>query len=285
VRASVSPAWIRETWNEGRVFLADAAAFYAHMKRELTLLALPGIPEVSPGADLSALLLAAIKRAGEVLRTADILVLAQKIVSKAEGRLVRLADVNPSARAHELGAVVEKDARLIELMLQESREVLRAVPGVLIVEHRLGFVMANAGIDQSNVPGTGEGETALLLPLEPDKSARQLAQALAIASGVEVGVLINDSFGRAWRNGVTGVAIGVSGVPALVDARGSTDREGRALRVTQVAAADELAAAASLLMGQSDEGYPAVLARGFPYAGRDSGVDELVRPRVEDLFR
>lgn len=255
------------------------------MKRELTLLALPGIPEVAPGADLSALLLVAIKRAGQVLHTGDILVLAQKIVSKAEGRLVRLAEVSPSARARELGTVVEKDPRLVELMLQESREVLRAVPGVLIVEHRLGFVMANAGIDQSNVPVAGDEETALLLPQDPDASARLLAQALSAASGVEVGVLVNDSFGRAWRNGVTGVAIGVGGVPALVDVRGSTDRAGRALRVTQVAAADELAAAASLLMGQSDEGFPAVLARGFPYTRRDSSVAELIRPRAEDLFR
>jgi coenzyme F420-0:L-glutamate ligase/coenzyme F420-1:gamma-L-glutamate ligase len=255
------------------------------MNRELTLLALPGIPEVAPGADLCALLLVAIKRAGQVLHTGDILVLAQKIVSKAEGRLVRLAEVSPSARARELGTVVEKDPRLVELMLQESREVLRAVPGVLIVEHRLGFVMANAGIDQSNVPVAGDEETALLLPQDPDASARLLAQALSAASGVEVGVLVNDSFGRAWRNGVTGVAIGVGGVPALVDVRGSTDRAGRALRVTQVAAADELAAAASLLMGQSDEGFPAVLARGFPYARRDSSVAELIRPRAEDLFR
>jgi coenzyme F420-0:L-glutamate ligase/coenzyme F420-1:gamma-L-glutamate ligase len=255
------------------------------MNRELTLLALPGIPEVAPGADLCALLLVAIKRAGQVLHTGDILVLAQKIVSKAEGRLVRLAEVSPSARARELGTVVEKDPRLVELMLQESREVLRAVPGVLIVEHRLGFVMANAGIDQSNVPVAGDEETALLLPQDPDASARLLAQALSAASGVEVGVLVNDSFGRAWRNGVTGVAIGVSGVPALVDARGSADRAGRALRVTQVAAADELAAAASLLMGQSDEGFPAVLARGFPYTRRDSSVAELIRPRAEDLFR
>lgn len=282
--AFASPGWMRGKQNEKRISRTGTTSDL-QMKRELTLLALPGIPEIAPGADLPALLLAAIDRAGQAPHSGDILVIAQKIVSKAEGRQLRLADVIPSARARELGTATGKDPRLVELMLQESREVLRAVTGVLIVEHRLGFVMANAGIDQSNVPATGDGEIALLLPLDPDASARRISQALAIAAGVEVGVLINDSFGRAWRNGVTGVAIGVAGVPALVDVRGNADREGRALRVTQIAAADELAAAASLLMGQSNEGYPAVLVRGFPYARRESSVAELVRPREEDLFR
>lgn len=174
---------------------------------------------------------------------------------------------------------------MVELMLRESREVLRASPGVIVVEHSLGFVMANAGIDQSNVPGADGEEVALLLPADPDASARRLQQGLQVACGVEIGVLINDSFGRAWRNGVAGVAIGVAGIPALVDMRGRKDREGRPLRVTEVAAADELAAAASLLMGQADEGCPAVLARGFPYARRAGSAAELVRPRAEDLFR
>ena len=253
--------------------------------RELTLTALPGIPEVMPGADLVGLLCAGVERAGRSIETGDVLVLAQKIVSKAEGRLARLADVSPSSRALELARVVEKDPRLVELMLRESREVLRAKRGVLIVEHRLGFVMASAGIDQSNVAGEPGEEVALLLPENPDASARRIRQGLRDRCKVEVGVVINDSFGRAWRNGVTGVAVGVAGLPALVDMRGQQDREGRALRVTQVAAADELAAAASLLMGQGSEGYPAVLARGFPYAQRESSVRELVRPREEDLFR
>jgi len=253
--------------------------------RELTLVALPGIPEIARGADLAGLLLAAVKRAGRALESGDIVILAQKIVSKAEGRAVRLAGVTPSPRALELAGVVGKDPRLVELMLCESREVMRAKPGVLIVEHRLGFVLAGAGIDQSNVAAPHGEEIVLLLPENPDASARRIQQDLFAACGVETGVIINDSFGRAWRNGVTGVAIGVAGVPALVDLRGHPDREGRPLRVTQVAAADELAAAASLIMGQSDEGYPAVLARGFPYARRASSSNELIRPHAEDLFR
>ena len=251
--------------------------------RELTLTALPGIPEVTAGADLAALLLEALGRANRVLRTGDVLVIAQKIVSKAEGRMMRLAEVSPSARAEGLGRAAEKDPRLVELLLRESREVLRVKPGVVIVEHRLGFVMANAGIDQSNVPGAEPA--ALLLPEDPDASARRIRDELKRRADVEVGIVINDSFGRAWRNGVAGVAIGVAGMPALVDLRGRADRGGRALKVTQVAAADELAAAASLLMGQSDEGLPAVLARGFPYARRAGSAAELVRPRAEDLFR
>ncbi len=253
--------------------------------RELTLVALPGIPEVARGADLAGLLLAAVRRAGRTLESGDVMVVAQKIVSKAEGRAVRLAGITPSARALELAGVVGKDPRLVELMLRESREVMRARPGVLIVEHRLGFVLASAGIDQSNVAVPRGEEIVLLLPENPDASARRIQQDLFAGCGVEPGVIINDSFGRAWRNGVTGVAIGVAGVPALVDLRGHPDREGRPLRVTQVAAADELAAAASLIMGQSDEGYPAVLARGFPYARRASSSNELIRPHAEDLFR
>jgi len=253
--------------------------------RDLILTALPGIPEIVRGAELAQLLAAAILRAGKTLESGDVVVIAQKIVSKAEGRQVRLAEVTPSPRALELARTVDKDPRLVELMLGESREVLRAKPGVLIVEHRLGFVMASAGIDQSNVPCRDGEEVALLLPADPDASARRIQQGLRDGCGVEVGVLIIDSFGRAWRNGVTGVAIGVAGVPALVDLRGRPDRDGRPLRVTQVAAADELAAAASLLMGQPDEGCPAVLARGFPYAARPSSAAELKRPRAEDLFR
>jgi coenzyme F420-0:L-glutamate ligase / coenzyme F420-1:gamma-L-glutamate ligase len=253
--------------------------------RELRLIALPGIPEVQPGADLAGILLRAVAQAGCAIEPDDVVVVAQKIVSKAEGRRVRLADIKPTQRALELAARVDKDPRLVELMLRESREVLRAKPGVLIVEHRLGFVMASAGIDQSNVPGAEEDEVALLLPEDPDGSARRLRDALRAAAGVPLAVVINDSFGRAWRNGVTGVAIGVAGVPPLVDLRGRPDREGRPLRVTQIAVADELAAAASLLMGQSDEGYPAVLARGVPYALRDGAITDIVRPRTEDLFR
>jgi len=249
--------------------------------RELRLIALPGIPEVEAGADVARLLLEAVGRAREVLKAGDVVVVAQKIVSKAEGRLVRLETVTPSPRARELADATGKDPRLTELMLRESREVLRAKPNVLIVEHRLGLVMASAGIDESNVPDGA----ALLLPEDPDASARRLREALTRATGADVGVVINDSFGRAWRNGVAGVAIGVAGLPALVDLRGRADRRGRLLRVTEVAAADEIAAAASLLMGQAAEGTPAVLVCGFPYARRDGSAAELIRPRAQDLFR
>jgi len=253
--------------------------------RQLVLSALPGLPEIERGAHLGELLARALRDANLELERGDVLVIAQKIVSKAEGRRVALADVVPGARAKDLAGVVDKDPRLVELMLRESREVLRMRRGALIVEHRLGFVMANAGIDRSNVPSVHGEDTVLLLPEDPDASARGLRDELMHAFGVEVGVVINDSFGRAWRNGVAGVAIGVAGLPALVDMRATRDREGRPLQVTLVAAADEIAAAASLLMGQADESVPAVLARGFPYALRESTVQELIRPRAEDLFR
>lgn len=210
-------------------------------------------------------------------------VLAQKIVSKSEGRIVPLAGVTPSPRAEELAKTVLKDPRLVELILRESREVLRAVPNVLIVEHRLGFVMANAGIDHSNVEG--DEDHVLLLPADPDGSAQRLRERFKQIAGVDVGVIINDSWGRAWRMGTTGAAIGVAGLPALVDMRGQPDLNGRILRVTEVAHADEIAAAASLLMGQSNEGQPAVIVRGFGPAARDGNGQELVRPRKMDLFR
>ena len=251
--------------------------------RQLTLFGLAGFPEIEGGADLVPLIEAALGRSGLELGNGDVLVIAQKIVSKSEARAVELAAVVPGARARELASAIDKDPRLVELMLRESREVLRAKPGVLIVEHRLGCVMASAGIDQSNVPGAGE--RVLLLPENPDLSARRIREALRERIAVEIGVVINDSFGRAWRNGVTGTAIGVAGIPALVDMRGRPDRENRPLQVTQIAAADELAAAASLVMGQADEGTPVVLARGFPSPLREGSAQELVRQRAEDLFR
>lgn len=250
----------------------------------LTLYALPGIGEVQAGDSLSKLALEALSRGGHRLQPGDILVIAQKIVSKAEGRRILLADIEPTERAVALGAAADKDPRVMELVLRESRAVLRVKRGVVIVEHRLGFVMANAGVDRSNVGPAGD-EYALLLPEAPDASAARLRDELRMACGIDIGVVINDSFGRAWRNGVTGVAIGVAGVPALIDMRGTSDRDGRELKVTEIAAADELAAAASLLMGQAGEGTPVVLARGFPYAPRESSIAELIRPRDQDLFR
>jgi len=252
--------------------------------RRLTLTALDGIPEVHAGDALPALIHAALQASAITLEAGDVLVIAQKIVSKAEGRMVALESVRPSERARALARDADKDPRLMELLLTESREVLRVKPGVVIVEHRLGFVMANAGIDQSNVGQAGE-QSALLLPQDPDASAAKIRAGLCALCGVEVGVIVNDSFGRAWRNGVTGVAIGVAGIPALVDMRGQADRAGRSLKVTEIAAADELAAAASLIMGQADEGLPVVHARGFPYARRAGAAAELVRARGQDLFR
>ena len=248
----------------------------------LCLTALPGIPTVAAGDDLARLVLDAAGRAAIALAAGDILILAQKIVSKAEGRRVRLADVSPSARARDLAGTVDKDPRLVELILQESQEVLRAKPGVLVVVHRLGFVLANAGIDASNVE---DDASVLLLPVDPDASAERLRASLSATACVALGVVINDSFGRAWRLGTVGTAIGLAGLPGLVDLRGRPDRNGRALRVSELGAADELAAAASLLMGQGDEGRPVIHARGFPYAARAGRARELLRPPQLDLFR
>jgi len=243
---------------------------------------LPHIPLVKAGDDIAELILTALERAGLPLQDGDILVLAQKIVSKSEGRLVNLTQVVPSQRALELAEQVEKDARLIELILQESKSILRTRPGTIIVEHRLGFVCANAGIDQSNVSGE---DLVLLLPENPDASASALRKRLEEISAARLGVLIIDSHGRAWRMGVAGTTIGLSGLPGLVDLRGNQDLFGYTLRVTQVGAADELAAAASLVMGQAAEGIPVVHVRGFPYELRESRLDEILRPQGQDLFR
>jgi coenzyme F420-0:L-glutamate ligase/coenzyme F420-1:gamma-L-glutamate ligase len=246
----------------------------------IELIELEGLPLIEPGDDLAALIGEALARAGLVLREGDVLVLAQKIVSKAEGRLVRLDGVAPSQEAQALAVQVGKDPRLVELILRESVRVVRAGPNVLIVEHRLGLTMANAGIDQSNV----EPGYALLLPEDPDASAARLRARLA-PEGLRFGVVINDSFGRPWRRGTTGVAIGAAGLPALVDRRGEADLFGRPLQVTMIALADEIAASASLLMGPAAEGRPAVLLRGLDWAAPESPAGALIRPPKEDLFR
>ena len=221
------------------------------------------------------------------LQDNDILVVAQKIVSKAEGRAVNLVTVTPSARATELAKQTDKDPRVVELMLQESKEVLRTRPGTIVVEHRLGFVCANAGIDHSNVAGAGDSaeEWVLLLPTEPDQSAETMRSYIRSKTGMNVGILIIDSHGRAWRNGTVGVTIGIAGLPGVVDLRGKPDLFDFTLRVTQVGVADELAAAASLVMGQAAEGTPVVHVRGFPYELRDASLNELLRPKEQDLFR
>lgn len=251
----------------------------------LSLVALGGMPLVRPGDDLPALILEALAATGERLRDGDVLVLAQKIVSKAEGRIVDLATVAPSAEAVELAEAVDKDPRLVELILSESAEVVRYRKGVLIVAHRCGAVLANAGIDRSNVDGADSDGRVLLLPSDPDRSCATLRAALRARSGANVGVVINDSLGRAWRNGTVGAALGAAGIAALLDLNGRPDLFDRPLQATQVGLADELAAAASLLMGQADEGRPVVLVRGLSFGTGDGAAADLVRPREQDLFR
>jgi coenzyme F420-0:L-glutamate ligase/coenzyme F420-1:gamma-L-glutamate ligase len=251
----------------------------------LTLVALAGVSLVADGDDLAGIILTALSASGQALEAGDVIVLAQKIVSKAEGRLVDLTTVTPSARAEELAALTDKDARLVELVLAESTEVIRARRGVLIVAHRLGLILANAGIDQSNVDQDGGDDRALLLPADPDGTAARLRADLLARTGVAPGVLIIDSIGRAWRQGTIGTALGAAGLPGLLDLRGRPDLYGRALRTSELGHADEIAAAASLVMGQADEGRPIVLVRGLPAAARDGTAAELIRPPQMDLFR
>lgn len=254
----------------------------------LTLQPIPNIPMIQPGDDLAQIVFQSLKSASIILERGDILVFAQKIVSKAERRLVNLTQVSPSARAIELSDVTEKDPRLIELILNESRDILRVKPGLIISEHRCGFVCANAGIDHSNVSGSwGNAEDwVLLLPEDPDASAEKLRIGIQELSGIsETGVLIIDSHGRAWRNGTVGVTIGISNVPGIVDMRGEPDLFGYRLRATMIAAADELAAGASLVMGQAAERTPVIHVRGFPFSLRTANMQELIRPKELDLFR
>ena len=253
--------------------------------RERKVLALSGVPLVHDGDDLIKIILDALAASRESLQSGDVIVIAQKIVSKAEGRMARLDSVKPSPRALELAAVVDKDPRLIELILSESNEVLRARKEVIIVAHRLGFVMANAGIDLSNIEQGDTDSTALLLPIDPDATCAVLRRRLAEKTNADVGVIINDSHGRAWRNGAVGVAIGAAGIAALLDLRAEPVLFGRPLRITQVGLADELASAASLMMGQAHEGCPIVLLRGVPYARREGAARELIRAKTQDMFR
>jgi coenzyme F420-0:L-glutamate ligase/coenzyme F420-1:gamma-L-glutamate ligase len=252
---------------------------------ELTLRALDGVPLVKQGDHLAGIILTALAESGLSLQSGDVVVLAQKIVSKAEGCLVELNTVEPSERAIEIAAQSDKDPRVVELILSESDEVLRVRPGAIIVAHRLGFVAANAGIDQSNIGNGEEDERVLLLPRDPDGSCNRIRDALKATTGVDVAVLIIDSIGRAWRNGTVGTAIGLSGMAGLLDLRTKPDLFGRPLKTSELGLADELASAASLVMGQSSEGRPVVLARGVPYARREGNAHELIRPKEIDLFR
>lgn len=255
------------------------------MAADLSLIAVRGLPNVEPGDDLAGLILDAIDKAGDTLADGDVLVLAQKIVSKAEGRFVRLADITPSPEAEEYAAKVDKDPRHVELILRESNDVVRTAPGVLIVEHKLGIVMANAGIDRSNIVQGEDDESALLLPEDPDASAAKLRDAMFERCGAKIAVVIADSVGRAWRYGTTGMAIGCAGINPLVDQRGDTDLFGRVLEVTEPAVGDEIASAACLVMGEAAEGIPAVILRGYGYQARDVSASVMVRAKNEDLFR
>jgi coenzyme F420-0:L-glutamate ligase/coenzyme F420-1:gamma-L-glutamate ligase len=251
----------------------------------VTLRPIPGIPLVRPRDDLAELLILACERQAISPKEGDVLVLAQKVVSKAEARYIDLATVVPSARAQSLAAEVEKDPRLVEVILGESRRVVRRRPGILIVEHRLGFVMANAGVDRSNVDPEAGAEPVLLLPRDPDGSAATLLARLSAHFGKPLAVIISDSWGRAWRRGTVGVALGAAGLPAVMDLRGRPDLFGHELRVTETGFADEIASAASLLMGQAAEATPAVLVSGLSWSAASMPANALIRPPEEDLFR
>lgn len=255
---------------------------------QLVLTPLKGIPLVIKGDDLAAMILNSLQMDNIELQDGDVFVLAQKIVSKTEGRRVHLNSFTPTEEALLLSETTGKDSRLIQAILDESKAIIRAVPNTIIAEHREGFICANAGIDHSNVSvdeGDDPDDWILLLPEDSDKSAATIRKNLEQHSGKKIAVLIIDSHGRPWRLGTAGVTIGVSGMPALVDLRGKPDLFGRALKITRVAAADELAAAASLMMGQADEGSPVVHVRGFPYPLCEGSLDELIRPETQDLFR
>lgn len=255
------------------------------MANSVTYFPIPGIPLIAPGDDLAAIIASALKAVELPLQSRDVVVIAQKIVSKSEDRYVRLNDVKPSPQALALAKETGKDARYLQVVLNESEEVVRHRANIVIAAHRLGFVMANAGIDQSNIEHTDGEERVLLLPLDPDRSAARLKTAFDKAFGAEVGVIINDSFGRPWRNGVVGVALGAAGVPSLVDMVSAPDIFGRKLQMTEIAIADEIAAGASLLMGQAAERQPVVVVRGLSFGAPPKPASVLVRPRERDMFR
>lgn len=256
-------------------------------KKSMVYTALPDFPMVQSGDDLAQMIVDVCQKNAIFIKDGDIFVLAQKIVSKSEGRLVSYATITPSHQALELEKITKKDPRFIELVLSQSKKVVRAKYNTLIVEHKKGFICANAGIDHSNLSDQGElaEDWVLLLPEDSDQSAAFIRSGIEKKTDKKIGILIIDSHGRPWRNGTVGVTIGVSGLPALVDLRGQEDLSGFKLKVTTVGAADELAAGASLLMGQAAEKTPVVHVSGFPYPRRESALNELIRPEEEDLFR
>lgn len=254
--------------------------------RALSFLVPDSIPSIVAGDDLVAVVLDALGREGEALKPGDIVVMAQKIVSKAEGKTVDLANVTPSDKALALAETTGKDARLLEVILSESADILRARRDVCIVEHKLGHVMANGGIDHSNLAAPEAGDDmVLLLPDDPDRSARDLRAGFEAAGGTPIGVVITDSFGRPWRLGTVGAAIGVAGPAALIDRRGERDLFGRILESTEVGFADGIAAAAVLAMGEGAEGAPVVVIRGLAWEDTRQVARDVLRPRDKDMFR
>lgn len=253
----------------------------------IEFLAITGLPLINKGDSIADLLIEAFDHLNLIPVDGDIFVVTQKIVSKSEGRIRNLENITPGFKAKYYSLITGKDARFVQLVLEESKQVIRARKNTLIVEHKKGFICANAGVDHSNVSEEGEksANAYLLLPEDPDGSARMIGKRLEAHFKKKLGVLIIDSHGRAWRNGTIGMTIGLYNVPGVVDLRGKEDLFGYKLRITIVGSADELAAGASLLMGQAKEGVPCILARGFPYDLRDSSLDELIRPKKNDLFR
>lgn len=249
----------------------------------LTISALPDIPLIQQGDDLPQIILEGIAKLGLQLETGDALVVTSKIVSKSEGRLFDLRNVEPSAEAERLAAETHKDSRIVELVLRESLKISRQAAGVLVVQHRLGFVSANAGIDQSNVDGSEN--RVLLLPVDPDASANAIRERLYEQTGAEVGVIISDSHGRPFRVGNVGVAIGVAGMPAVLDLRGKADLFGRELKISIQGYADLVASTANLLTGEADEGRPIVLVRGLQFPSIHGTAVDLYRAPEQDLYR
>ena len=250
----------------------------------IEVIPLTGLEEVLAGSDLAALLIAAIGEQGIRFQPRDVVVVSQKVVSKSEDRFVDLRTIMPGPRALEVASIVDKDPRLVELVLRESSEIVRAGERVLITRHRSGHVMANAGVDQSNL-GRAGSDWALMLPRDSDRSAARIREALERAFAVDLAVIVSDSFGRPWRQGVVNVAIGASGIPALVDLRGTVDRDGRPLGVTQIGLADMIASAAGLALGEAGEGIPTAIVRGLSWMAPDRPASALIRPLSEDLFR
>ena len=254
---------------------------------ELIFTQLLNIPLIQEGDNIPEILYDIARKQSIDFEDGDILAVTSKIISKAEGRMVNLNDIKPSDAARQLGEDSKRDPRLMELLLSESKEILRVSEQAIIVEHHLGFVCANAGIDHSNVQGNygNKEDWFLLLPKSPDASAEKIRIFVKQTTGKDIGVIIIDSHGRPWRKGTVGVIIGTSRVPALIDLRGKTDLFGYQLRISEISAADELAGAASLMMGQADEKIPAIHIRGFPYPLCDSSIRDILRPKNKDLFR